>query len=71
MRDAPIRISDGRLIPPSAASRECALDDCRCAVWLLLAGDSGGVEQALDLALGMMLVASKLDRLRGESTVDS
>jgi hypothetical protein len=54
------------MVPPSGPSRECAADDCRRAVWLLLAGEFAVADEALTLALGMMRAAHRLDDLRGD-----
>lgn len=68
MRPKIIISADGREIPSAAPVRACALDDCRRAECLYAIGDAIGGDDAIDLAIGMLRTAWKLDGLRGEGS---
>ena len=63
-----VRTADGREIPSAAPVRECAIDDCRRAEILYAVGDDQAGDKAVELAIGMMRTAWRLDQMRQEST---
>jgi hypothetical protein len=71
MREKLVFTAEGRLVPPASSSRWCARNDCLRATCFYAIGDAISGDDAVDLAIGMLRVAWKLDALRGESTTAS